>query len=722
MQPVAASGEQSRVFPLTPAWTTSNLHAGQFTAACGVKIYRGDALGDAYRGTAFVCEPTGSLVHREVLSPHGATFTSRPATEGREFLASDDPWFRPVNLEVGPDGALYVVDMYRAVIEHPQFMPTELQQRPDLRQGDDRGRIYRITRADHPAQVQPPRLSAATTAELAAHLAHPNDWWRTTAARLLYERQDAAAQAPLEAVASRASAPAARAAALWALDSLGLLSGNAIAAALGDGHPGVREQAVALSEKLLDADQVVRRRVVDLAADPDPRVQFRVALAIGGLSEPQVVAPLAQMALAHADDPWMRRAVATALPQHLAPLLQAVLCADPISKAKIDSPEVLLVGELAGIVGARREPAEIAGLVDEICNAAPTSAAHEAALLGLAGGITRRGEGLLTFVAGLPGGSELVNRLTGLLDKAAEAALDEQLSVAARGVKFELLAHARSDRATKVCLHVVSNDAAQELRIAAAAALAAQDDALIAPALLADYPAQTPAVRRAILDTLSVRPAAAQQLLEAIEAGQIARAELGASAENRLKQHRDPAVRDRAERTLASAVPAERQAVLAEYQAALKLAPQPLAGKQLFRQHCATCHHIGDVGVDVAPDISDSRTKTPQQLLTDILNPNQAIDNNYVSYTVATADGNVHSGIVAAETAGSITLRQPENKTLTLLRSDIEAIRSSGVSLMPEGFEKHLSHQQMADLIGFVKNWRYLEQPVPGTMPPSTNP
>ncbi|MEX0978720.1 MAG: PVC-type heme-binding CxxCH protein, partial [Pirellulales bacterium] len=144
---VAAAGEASRVFPLTSAWTTSNLHAGQFTAACGVTIYRADALGDEYRGNALICEPTGSLVHREVLSPSGVTFVSKRAHQEKEFLASPDPWFRPVNLEVGPDGALYVVDMYLAVIEHPQFMPSELQQRPDLRLGDDRGRIYRIVRA-----------------------------------------------------------------------------------------------------------------------------------------------------------------------------------------------------------------------------------------------------------------------------------------------------------------------------------------------------------------------------------------------------------------------------------------------------------------------------------------------------------------------------------------------------------------------------------------------
>ncbi len=176
-------------------------------------------------------------------------------------------------------------------------------------------------------------------------------------------------------------------------------------------------------------------------------------------------------------------------------------------------------------------------------------------------------------------------------------------------------------------------------------------------------------------------------------------------------KHRDEAVRTLATEILATEIPAERKSVLADYQQSLSLTPDVLAGKSLFRRaDCETCHHIGDVGVDVAPDISDSRVKTTAQLLTDILNPNQAIDNNYVSYILAMNNGNVHTGLIAAETSSSVTLRQPEQKTLTLLRADIESLRSSGVSLMPEGFEKHLSHQQLADLIGFVKNWRYLEE------------
>ena len=130
---VEAEGELNsgiKIFPLSKNWTTSSLHVGHFTAACGVFVYRGDLLPEAYRGAVFTCDPTGNLVHQEILEDDGATFRSRPARAGVEFLASPDDRFRPVSLATGPDGALYVVDMARAVIEHPEFMPVELKNAP----------------------------------------------------------------------------------------------------------------------------------------------------------------------------------------------------------------------------------------------------------------------------------------------------------------------------------------------------------------------------------------------------------------------------------------------------------------------------------------------------------------------------------------------------------------------------------------------------------------
>ena len=224
---------------------------------------------------------------------------------------------------------------------------------------------------------------------------------------------------------------------------------------------------------------------------------------------------------------------------------------------------------------------------------------------------------------------------------------------------------------------------------------------------------ESPTVRKGIVDGLLARPHRTQLLLAALKSGDLKAGELDRDSVNRLLKHRDDAIRTEAEKVLEDAIPADRKQVLADYQVALQMIGDPARGREVFRKNCATCHKIGDIGVNVAPDIADSRTKTPAQILLGILQPNRAIDSNYVSYSVITVDGRALTGILGAETGSSITLRQPEDKTVTLLRSEIEEMRSNGVSLMPEGLEKNIPHQAMADLIHFIKNWRYLDGRVP---------
>ena len=210
--PLSSGG---KVYPLSRNWTTSSLHEGRFTAACGVHIYHGNLLDTAsrerkrpeYHGAAFTCEPTGNLVHMEVLTPKGATFSSKPARDKVEFLATPDDWFRPVFLNTGPDGALYVVDMYRAVIEHPDFMPPELQKRPDLALGRDKGRIWRIVPENHATKAIRPNLAKASLAELVKTLEHEEPWWRTTAQRLLLEKNDNSMLEPLKKLVATAPSP-----------------------------------------------------------------------------------------------------------------------------------------------------------------------------------------------------------------------------------------------------------------------------------------------------------------------------------------------------------------------------------------------------------------------------------------------------------------------------------------------------------------------------------
>ena len=134
----------ARVYPISANITTADSHAGTFTAACGIMIWRGGALPDEYRGCAFSCDPTGNLVHVDKLQRQGSTFAAMPLLEGREFVASRDDWFRPVFLTSGPDGALYICDMYRRVIEHPDYLPEEIRKHTDFAAGKTFGRIWRV--------------------------------------------------------------------------------------------------------------------------------------------------------------------------------------------------------------------------------------------------------------------------------------------------------------------------------------------------------------------------------------------------------------------------------------------------------------------------------------------------------------------------------------------------------------------------------------------------
>ncbi|MEO8351985.1 MAG: PVC-type heme-binding CxxCH protein [Chthoniobacteraceae bacterium] len=148
-------GGAARIFPVSNNITTADSHAGTFSAACAVHIWNGRGLPARYHGCAFSCDPTGNLVHVDRLIPRGSTFAAEPLFDGREFLASRDDWFRPVFLATGPEGALYICDMTRKIIEHPDYLPEEMRKRLDFSQGRDMGRIWRVKGTEAPIEVKP---------------------------------------------------------------------------------------------------------------------------------------------------------------------------------------------------------------------------------------------------------------------------------------------------------------------------------------------------------------------------------------------------------------------------------------------------------------------------------------------------------------------------------------------------------------------------------------
>jgi putative membrane-bound dehydrogenase-like protein len=709
-----------KVYPISSNWTTSSLHEGRFTAACGVFIYRGNLLPKEYRGCAFTCEPTGNLVHQEILTLHGATFKSRPAKKGVEFLATPDDWFRPVFLTSGPDGALYVVDMYRAVIEHPEFMPPELQKRPDLTLGKDKGRIWRIVPEGARNTRQKPSLSKASTKELVALLENEDAWWRTTCQRLLLQRQDKSAIPELGLLVRKSGNPLARALAAWLLRALGAPHANETIDLLHDKNPRVREQAVLLAESDLAKDILLKILIKKLAKDPDPRVRYQVALSLGEWDNDSIVPPLAHIALVGVDDRWTRLAVASAVPKRAGPLLARILAGKLTEQ--ITPNRLLLIQELSTLAGARQNPAEMEGIMTALAqiDAKDKLSWQMAGINGLTGGLGRRGQQLEAILNTLPSVKDaanpretaLVKWLDGLLSKAAMVAANDKVGLGERQAAIRLLAHASWDLAEPKLVPLL-NDPVQDIRLAAVRSLAAHNQPEVSKLLMKGWRSTTPAVRREVLEAMLRQPARITVLLDEVEAKRVRPGDIDPLRTRLLLGYGNPEIRDRAKKLLQDNLPGDRKLVIARYQEALKLKGDAKQGREVFKKNCATCHKIAGIGVDVGPDIADTRTKTLAGLLVDILDPNQAIDNNAISYLVTTKNGKSLTGLIAAENASSITLRRAEGQTDVILRQDIERIVSTGESLMPEGFEKTISIPEMADLLSFLKNWRYLDGNVP---------
>ncbi|MFV1994270.1 MAG: PVC-type heme-binding CxxCH protein, partial [Verrucomicrobiales bacterium] len=289
-------------------WAPAYVADDVFTAVSGVTVYRGAAYPPEFRGNIFFGEVQSNLIHRRVLEPEGVSFNSRRVDEETEIVRSKDNWFRPANLTNAPDGTLHIADMYREIIETPTSMTPEILAAIDLQSGHDRGRIYRLAPKGFKAPA-PPQLGSATTAELVAALENRNGWWRDTAQRLLHERQDKVAIAPLRALVNDSPFDLARLHALHTLGGLNALEDGDILKALADPAAGVREHALRLAEPRLEKNKQVRAQAIALAQDDNMRVRFQAAFTLGETTDPRAAAALTGIARRDGADYWMRTAV-----------------------------------------------------------------------------------------------------------------------------------------------------------------------------------------------------------------------------------------------------------------------------------------------------------------------------------------------------------------------------------------------------------------------------
>ena len=720
MERIPDHGPAGEVYPITKGGRVEMLSGvGSFTSACGITVYLGGAFPSALGVFSLVAEPVHNLVHRDILTRAGATYVAKRAHERAEFLASTDPWFRPVNFSIGPDGAIYVVDYYRQIIEHPEWMSTHTHKSPDLYSGEDRGRIYRIS-PDTP--LPPPgtiRLGQASAGELVQRLASPNIWWRRTAQRLLVDRGGADAVQPLTTLFASSPSAVARLHALWTLDGLQKLETPLIEKALSDPEAGVRENAILLAEPRVSANPALMDTLLKLERDPDRRVQFQLLLTLGGIDS-RASRDAQDRLLSNAiDDPWMQIAALSASSERAPALFRAAAAFTD----KQSGGRARFFQQTAAVIGARRKTAEIREVLTRLQRSAAAGSSwwQAATLDGLAQGFGTSppridlGQDLLLKLfespdAAVRQSSLRVLRATGLppraapvLARAAATAQNAAADPASRADSIGLLA--LDDPAAHEALFRTLVDPQQPdvVQAAAVRGLARVKGPAVATFLIERWKSMTPDVRMQAADAMFLDPARPKLLLDAIANDVVQPWTLAFRHKRQLLMSRDAALRETA-RSLLEEKAAERESVLKRYQAALARTGDAQKGRAVFERTCARCHKLDGLGQSVGPDLGTIRGRPAQAILSDILMPSASIAQNYETYVVETASSGTIEGVMSAQTPSTITIRHEAGRDDVIRRSDIKRLRVLNLSAMPADLDRQISVEQMADLLKFLKS------------------
>ena len=675
---------------------------GYYTGGAGLGIYRGAAYPPEFHGNAFTPEPAGNLVLRTIMERSGVTFRARRATTDREFLASTDNWFRPVNFANGPDGCLYMVDMYREVIEDPSAMPDEILEHIDYYTGQDMGRIYRIAPSDF-EQGASPQLGEASASDLVAMLDHDDGWWRSTAHRLLFERQSIEAIPTLRASVRRSLSPRGRLHALWSLYGLDQLDADTLMAALEDTHPAVRQNAVRLSESRLAGMAALSARVASLAEDDDSAVRFQVALAVPRMDRDDGAAILAHILRQDPGDEWIRAAVFSGSRENSLALLELLLHEDSFL-ANPDSPGA--VRQLAARVAGRESLEEIRGVLTATSNLTGANGMwiRMAAVSGVAIGLELAGSSLAAVQDSQedPALSAAIAEVLADAPKVAGDVADENLTERIEAIR--LLSWVPREAALNALDDLLSPDEPAEIQLAAVRSLAAHSGQQVGQILVLNWRSYSPAVRRETVETLFGREERLQPFLDALESGAAVPAQLDPTRRRALLDHSREEIRVRARRLLASLEMSSLEEIVREYRSALDQDGDADRGAEVFDRECATCHRLGGMGYAVGPDLIERAASAREDLLVDILDPNRSVQSNFVNYRLDAVDGSVLTGILARESAGRVTLRRGEGIEDVVERSNISSLTSMGLSLMPEGLNEEIRPSEMADLLSFVQS------------------
>ena len=734
-QSIAADGPQASVYRISPVepWRTVRTRlrvtnqvpgivegggrsSGYFTSATGITIYRGNAFPKEMQGIAFVGDVGSNIVHRKRLSEQGVSMAGERIDKESEFIASTDIWFRPVQFANAPDGTLYVADLYREVIEHPKSLPEEIKKHLDLTSGRDRGRIYRVVPPNFNRPMTP-KLGSATIAELIATLEQPNGWHRDTASRLLYERLVAHASpatneeaiAMLSRLVDISQSPLAKVHALGVLNRLGAGQGGAIKA-LSDTSPRVREWAIRFTEGANLNTSESMSKLIGLANDPDAAVRFQLGLSLNRfqLSPKDQVSVAIRLLAQSQNDRWLTTSGLNAIGPN------AIVAFELLAEGQGGVPSnsnTIGAGQGGAIHSTARAIAKLAGTqasieqlvsLDNRINSIPASELRRQLTIGLINAIQNRSNDFHTrriILSKLP---TIEADREKLVANARTRCIADQTSIDEKIESIELLRWEQLDDDVEMLAGLLDQRVPQPIQEAATRALMQYQSPEVAKRILTVWSGLSPKLRQTASDVLLSRTSWIEAMLERAGQGGFALTDLDPARFANLRNHKDPKIRDAVAIAMKSSNIGNRQAVLDRYKESLTMQSDSVRGKQVFAKSCSACHRLEGVGYELAPNIASYKFRGADAILQNVIEPNREVNPQYVNYTVLTKDERIVTGMISNESETSVTLLRGENAIEVVPRADIVEMKSSKMSLMPEGLESQVDLQAMADLIAYI--------------------
>ncbi len=755
-------GDACEIYPITqnPAHQLLT-DVGVVTSSCGVTWYLGGLFPEKYKNMTFIAEPVHNLVHADIIKENGASFTASRAFEKKEFLASKDAWFRPVNFYTAPDGGLYVIDYYRQIVEHPEWMAEDVGKSGKLYNGTDKGRIYRV----FPKNKENQRLSRSLTIdnvgdkELVNLLKSPNIWHRRTVQRLLLDRKNPETIPLLKEIVKANESPESVVHALWTLQGLGEIQSEEelLKLALKNESAGVRENAIKVAEyemnnvAKLGADVIPNmiHKILDLdnlKNDPSPKVRYQLLCMLGFLNDEKSLAVRNELLMKDIEDKWVHYAALSASQGKEMEVFDFAV--KNLGNAPTEG-KGLFFANVCGLIALSEDKQKIGNLMEKILqNTDNQNAWWQAASLegivnasrawesknleslkntklenlesGIENTIQRIQKLLLANlsmgkapelqkasirtleVIGLPQENILkpfiTNALSALNDKNAE----ENVKASAIG----LLALYQPEKYATQIQEVITPQSSIDVQKIAMQALNKTKGTQICSFLLKEWANFTPEIKDEAIGVFMKNTERTQFLLTALEKKQIPSSAIAWHNQVRLMNNDDMNIRQKARKIL-TVNETDKAAILEKYKSAFAEKGDEINGLKLYNTYCAQCHQInGKLGKYIAPDLGTLRNRQPLSIALEVLLPSNSIADGYEYWTVERKNGEKSYGIISTETATAITLKNLAGMETVIPRNEIVKLSASNTSIMPAGFEQSLDPKAMNDLVSFIKGYR----------------